>query len=437
MKMNKGQRLYKNAKKIILGGNMLLSKRPEMFLPNLWPSYFYKAKDIYVWDLNKIKYTDMICAVGQSILGYSNEKLNLEISKSIKLGNMTTLNCPEEVELTKKLLSLHPWAKMAKYARSGGEANAIAIRIARAASRKDGVAICGYHGWHDWYLSVNLRGKNKLSKHLLKGLEPAGVPKSLKNTVYPFKYGDYAEIEKIVKNKNIGTIKMEVSRLDLPNVPFLKKIRKLATKNKIVLIFDECTSGFRQNYGGLHMKYKVYPDIAMFGKALGNGFAITSVIGRKNIMKKAANSFISSTFWTERIGFVAGLKTLELMKQKNSWDIIVNNGKYFNFKIKNIAEKYNLKIQITGIESITSFNFLYKKNLAYKTFITQEMLKKKYLASNQIYLTIFHTKKIIDKYIKELDPIFKKIKSFEKNKINIKKFIKKEVCHQTFQRLNS
>jgi len=437
MKMNKGQRLYKNAKKIILGGNMLLSKRPEMFLPNLWPSYFYKAKDIYVWDLNKIKYTDMICAVGQSILGYSNEKLNLEISKSIKLGNMTTLNCPEEVELTKKLLSLHPWAKMAKYARSGGEANAIAIRIARAASRKDGVAICGYHGWHDWYLSVNLRGKNKLSKHLLKGLEPAGVPKSLKNTVYPFKYGDYAEIEKIVKNKNIGTIKMEVSRLDLPNVPFLKKIRKLATKNKIVLIFDECTSGFRQNYGGLHMKYKVYPDIAMFGKALGNGFAITSVIGRKNIMKKAGNSFISSTFWTERIGFVAGLKTLELMKQKNSWDIIVNNGKYFNFKIKNLAEKYNLKIQITGIESITSFNFLYKKNLAYKTFITQEMLKKKYLASNQIYLTIFHTKKIIDKYIKELDPIFKKIESFEKNKINIKKFIKKEVCHQTFQRLNS
>jgi glutamate-1-semialdehyde 2,1-aminomutase len=286
-------------------------------------------------------------------------------------------------------------------------------------------------------LSVNLRGKNKLSKHLLKGLEPAGVPKSLKNTVYPFKYGDYAEIEKIVKNKNIGTIKMEVSRLDLPNVQFLKKIRKLATKNKIVLIFDECTSGFRQNYGGLHMKYKVYPDIAMFGKALGNGYAITSVIGRKNIMKKAANSFISSTFWTERIGFVAGLKTLELMKQKNSWDIIVNNGKYFNFKIKNLAEKYNLKIQITGIESITSFNFLYKKNLAYKTFITQEMLKKKYLASNQIFLTIFHTKKIIDKYIKELDPIFKKIESFEKNRINIKKFIKKEVCHQTFQRLNS
>ena len=435
--MSKGQKLYLTAKKIILGGNMLLSKRPEMFLPNLWPSYYSRAKDIYVWDLNKKKYTDMICAVGQSILGYSNKKLNSKISKAITMGNMTTLNCPEEVGLTKKLLSLHPWAKMAKYARSGGEANAIAIRIARAATKKDAIAICGYHGWHDWYLSVNLRGKNKLSKHLLKGLDPLGVPKSLKNTVYPFKYGDFHEIEKIVKSKKVGTIKMEVSRLNLPDVNFLKKIRKLATKNKIVLIFDECTSGFRQNFGGLHMKYKIYPDIAMFGKALGNGYAITSVIGRKAIMKSAESSFISSTFWTERLGFVAGLETLKIMEQIKSWNVIRNYGKYFNQKIENLANKYELKINITGIESITSFNFLYKKNIAYKTFISQEMLKKKYLASNQIFITIYHTKKIINEYINKLDPVFKKIKYFENNNIDSKKFLKDKICHQNFQRLNS
>ena len=435
--MNKGQKLYISAKKIILGGNMLLSKRPEMFLPELWPAYFSKAQGINVWDLNKIRYTDMICAVGQSILGYSNKKLDLKITKSIKMGNMTTLNCPEEVELTKKLLLLHPWAQMAKFARSGGEANAMAIRIARAASKKDEVAICGYHGWHDWYLSVNLRGKNKLSKHLLKGLEPAGVPKSLKDSVYPFTYGNYEELLKIVNNKNIGTIKMEVSRGGLPDVAFLKKVRKLATKKKIILIFDECTSGFRQCLGGLHMKYKIYPDIAMFGKALGNGFAITSVIGKKAIMQKAANSFISSTFWTERIGFVAGVETLKLMDKKKSWKTIVKNGKYFNLRIKRLALKYDLDLKITGIESITFFNFISKKNIAYKTFITQEMLKKKYLASNLIYLSIYHTKKIIDKYMKDLDPVFKKISSFEKNNTNIKKFIKNKVCHQTFQRLNS
>ena len=435
--MNKGQKLYISAKKIILGGNMLLSKRPEMFLPELWPAYFSKAQGINVWDLNKIRYTDMICAVGQSILGYSNKKLDLKIIKSIKMGNMTTLNCPEEVELTKKLLSLHPWAQMAKFARSGGEANAMAIRIARAASKKDEVAICGYHGWHDWYLSVNLRGKNKLSKHLLKGLEPAGVPKSLKDSVYPFTYGNYEELLKIVNNKNIGTIKMEVSRGGLPDVAFLKKVRKLATKKKIILIFDECTSGFRQCLGGLHMKYKIYPDIAMFGKALGNGFAITSVIGKKAIMQKAANYFISSTFWTERIGFVAGVETLKLMNEKKSWKTIVKNGKYFNLKIKNLALKYDLNLKISGIESITFFNFISKKNIVYKTFITQEMLKKKYLASNLIYLSIYHTKNVIDKYMCDLDPVFKKISFFEKNNTKIQKFLKNEICHQTFQRLNS
>ena len=199
--MKKGQNLYNYAKKIILGGNMLLSKRPEMFLPDIWPAYFSKSKDINVWDLNNNKYTDMICAVGQNILGYSNKRLNSKIVNLIKQGNMTTLNCPEEVELTEKLLSLHPWADMAKFARSGGEANSIAVRIARAASGKDGVAICGYHGWHDWYLSVNLRGKNKLEKHLLKGLEPAGVPRSLKNTVFPFEYGNYSQLLNIVNKK--------------------------------------------------------------------------------------------------------------------------------------------------------------------------------------------------------------------------------------------
>ena len=276
-----GQRLYKKAKNIILGGNMLLSKRPEMFLPDLWPSYFSKSKNIDVWDLDKNRYIDFIFAVGQSTLGYSNSIIDKKVSKSIKRGNMTTFNCPEEVELSKKLIELHPWANMCKFARSGGEANAIAIRIARAASRKDGVAICGYHGWHDWYLSVNLRGKDKLSQHLLSGLDPNGVPKNLKNTVHPFNYGNINQLKKIIKNKNIGVIKMEVARNSLPDINFLKEVRKLANKNKIVLVFDECTSGFRRNLGGMHMLYGVYPDIAMFGKALGNGYAITAVIGKK------------------------------------------------------------------------------------------------------------------------------------------------------------
>jgi len=179
---------------------------------------------------------------------------------------------------------------MVRLARSGGEANAIAIRIARAASGRDKVAICGYHGWHDWYLSANLGDDKSLDGHLLPGLEPNGVPRNLQGTVFPFNYNNYPELEALVNSQDIGVIKMEVSRNKGPEDDFLGKVRRLATERKIVLIFDECTSGFRETFGGLHKKYGVEPDMAMFGKALGNGYGITATIGRREVMEAAQHS---------------------------------------------------------------------------------------------------------------------------------------------------
>jgi Glutamate-1-semialdehyde aminotransferase len=209
---------------------------------------------------------------------------------------MSTFNCPEEVIWQRNLIDIHSWSRSVRFARSGGEANAIAVRIARAASGKDNVAICGYHGWHDWYLAANLNNNKNLNEHLLSGLQPNGVPTNLKGTVFPFRYNKINEIEKLVKEKNIGVIKMEVFRNIEPEKNFLQKIRKLASDNGIVLVFDECTSGFRETFGGLHKKFNVEPDIAMFGKALGNGYAITAILGRKEVMECAQTSFISSTF---------------------------------------------------------------------------------------------------------------------------------------------
>ena len=171
--MGKGQNLYKKAKKIIPGGTMLLSKRPEMFLPELWPSYFSKAKGCMVWDLDGNQFIDMsIMGIGTNSLGYGNDSVDEAVSNVVNKGNMSTLNCPEEVYLAEKLIEINPWADMVRYARSGGEANSIAIRIARAATGKDNIAICGYHGWHDWYLSANHQGNDTLSNHLLSGLNP-------------------------------------------------------------------------------------------------------------------------------------------------------------------------------------------------------------------------------------------------------------------------
>ncbi len=433
--MGKGQKLWKRAKGIIPGGNMLLSKRSEMFLPDQWPSYFIKSSGCNVWDLDNNKFIDMsIMGIGTNILGYGHPLVDEAVKKTVSNGNMSTLNCPEEVYLAEKLVELHPWADMVKYARSGGEANAIAIRIARAASGRDNVAVCGYHGWHDWYLSVNLGSSDNLQDHLLPGLDPNGVPQSLENTVFPFKYNDFEELKNLVNSKDIGVIKMEVSRGTEPKNDFLKKVRKLADANNIVLIFDECTSGFRETFGGLHKKYNVEPDMAMFGKALGNGYAITATIGKKEIMEAAQTTFISSTFWTERIGPSAAIATLRVMEEIKSWEIITKTGISIKEGWQALADSHNVNIEQYGIPALAGFTIKSENALIYKTLITQEMLKNGYLASNTVYACTEHTPKILDNFFNTLDPIMKLISDCENGK-DVSELLDGPICHDGFKRL--
>lgn len=431
-----GQKLWKRAKQIIPGGNMLLSKRAEMFLPDQWPAYFSKAKGCKVWDLDGNEYIDMsIMGIGTNTLGYGHPEVDEAVRKTIDAGNMSTLNCPEEVYLAERLVELHPWADMVRFARSGGEANAVAIRIARAASGKDKVAFCGYHGWHDWYLAANLSDEKHLAGHLLPGLEPKGVPGNLRDTIFPFTYNRLDELETLVNAHDIGVIKMEVSRNRGPENGFLEKVRKLATDHGIVLIFDECTSGFRQTFGGLHKLYGVEPDMAMFGKALGNGYAITATIGRREIMQAAQATFISSTFWTERIGPTAALKTLEVMERLKSWDTITQTGLSIRQGWQQLADKHGLKIDHWGLPALTGFTIQSPNALAYKTLITQEMLAKGYLAGNSVYVCTEHIPEVVLEFFDALDPIFSLIKECEEGR-DIMSLLKGPVCHGGFKRLN-
>ncbi|MFL2803123.1 MAG: aminotransferase class III-fold pyridoxal phosphate-dependent enzyme [Paracoccaceae bacterium] len=436
-KMNSGQKLWKKAKKLIPGGNMLLSKRTEMFHPLKWPAYFDKAQGCNIWDLDGNKYIDMsLMGVGTNILGYANKDVDNYVKQNIDKSNMSTLNCPEEVFLAEKLVEMHPWSEMVRFARTGGEANSIAVRIGRAASGKDGVAICGYHGWHDWYLASNINDSENLKDHLLPGLEANGVPKELKNTTFPFYYNDLNGLKKVIDENNIGIIKMEVIRNFQPSNNFLQNVRELATKNNIILIFDECTSGFRENFGGIHLNYQVNPDIAIFGKALGNGYAITAAVGTRNVMEAAQKSFISSTFWTERIGVSAALKTLEIMEQNKSWEIITNIGKKIRMIWRDISNVYDLNINISGLLALSSFNFQSKNNLKYKTLITQEMLKNNILASNSVYTSVAHTNECLEKYSDQLNKVFLTIKNCEDEVKNIDTLIEGPICHDGFYRLN-
>ena len=433
--MGKGQKLYSKAKQIVAGGNMLLSKRPEMFLPEQWPSYFSKSKGCEVWDLDGKKYIDTLMMPGTNSLGYNYEEIDEAVKETINSGNMTTLNAPEEVELTERLVELHPWADMARFARSGGEANSVAIRLARAASGKDNVAFCGYHGWHDWYLASNLSDSKGLDGHLLPGLDPHGVPKNLKDSVHPFEYNNFDKLEELVKTKNIGVIKMEVYRNKEPENNFLHRIRKLANEHSIVLVFDECTSGFRKNFGGLHKLYDVEPDVAMFGKALGNGYAVTAVLGKREVMQAAEKSFISSTFWTERIGSSAALATLKAMDKEKSWEKITSTGEAINREWIKLSQEYELPITISGLAALTTFTFKSKNALAYKTLITQEMLKKGYLAATAVYVCTAHTPEIVKTYLENLKPLFQTIKECEEGR-DVMQLLEGPIAHGGFKRLN-
>lgn len=435
--MRTGQNLYQKAKQIIPGGTMLLSKRPEMFLPDNWPSYYSKSKGCKVWDLDGNEYIDMcIMGIGTNTLGYGHDEVDAAVMQTIQNGNMSTLSCPEEVWLAEELIAMNPWAHMVRFARSGGEANAIAIRIARAASGKDKVAICGYHGWHDWYLSTNHNEGDGLSGHLLPGLNPNGVPKNLKNTVFPFHYNNIEELETLIRNEDIGVIKMEVVRNFGPEDGFLQKVRDLATKNGIVLVFDECTSGFRETYGGIFQKYGVEPDMAMFGKTIGNGYALTAVVGKRDIMESAQKTFISSTFWTERIGPTAALKSLEIMRRINSWDIITERGIKMQKGWADIAERHGISISIAGIPSLSTYSFKGENALKYKTLLTQEMLKKGFLASTNFYASIAHEDKYFDTYFEALDEVYAVISDCEDDLKTVDELLEGPVCHSGFKRLN-
>lgn len=435
MKKNKGVESWNRAKRLIPGGTQLLSKRSEMFVPEQWPSYFKKAKGVEVWDLDDTHYIDMsIMGVGTCILGYADDDVNEAVKKVIDAGSMCTLNSPEEIELAELLLHLHSWADMVRYAKTGGEAMAIAVRIARAFTGKEKIAFCGYHGWHDWYLSANLADDKNLDGQLLPGLKPLGVPRGLKGTAIPFNYNRIDELRRIVEVNDVGVIIAEPIRHHEPENDFLGKIREIANRIGAVLIFDEITSGWRMNVGGVHELYNVYPDIVVYGKAMSNGFPMAAIIGRREIMDMAQESFISSTYWTERTGPAAAIATINKMLEKEVPSHLCKTGNSISKGWKKIANEHGLDITVMGIPPLPTMAFNHKNSQALHTLFTQEMLKKGFLASKRVSVTYSHSEEHIDEYLRSVDEVFGLIKRAIEND-NVFDILKGPVAHEGFKRL--
>jgi glutamate-1-semialdehyde 2,1-aminomutase len=380
-----------------------------MFALGYWPGYYEKAKGSEVWDLDGNRFVDMsIGGIGANVLGYADPDVNAAVKRAIEDGSSCSLNCPEEVELADLLCKIHPWAEKVRFARSGGESMAMAVRIARAYAKKDKIAFCGYHGWHDWYLAANLATESALNEHLLPGLNPAGVPKVLAGTVLPFSYNNLEELKIIARSygREIGAIVMEPIRSNDPNSGFLEGVREIANQIKAVLVIDEISAGFRLTDGGAHLVLNLEPDIAVFSKAMGNGFPIGAVIGKSDVMEAAQETFISSTMFTERIGPTAALATIKKFSESNVSAHLMRMGKRVQAGWGELAKRHGIEILIGGIAPLAHFALLHEKAMTMKALFIKLMLQKGFLASNLFYAMYTHQDQHVESYLEAADETF-------------------------------
>ncbi len=419
------QATYARAKQLIPGGTQLLSKRPEMFAPGLWPAYARQARGCEVIDLDGRRFIDMTTSgIGSCLLGYADPDVTTAVQRRIALGSMSTLNAAEEVELAELLIELHPWAEQARFARAGGESMAVAVRIARAATGRDKIAFCGYHGWSDWYLAANVNpagagdslksaggAEDNLHEHLLPGLAPAGVPRGLAGTALPFTYNRLDELEQLIARHGpeIAAVVMEPTRSTDPEPGFLEGVRELCDRCGATLVFDEISSGWRMVLGGVHLKYGVMPDIAVFAKALGNGHPMAAIIGRRRVMEAAQTSFISSTYWTEAVGPTAALATIRKLRDVNIAAHTRHIGGLMRDGWKNLGHRVGVPVKISGHSALLHLSFDHEQAAALGTLLTARMLERGFLTASGFYPSYAHKEHHITRYLAALEPVFTEI----------------------------
>ncbi len=406
------QQLYRRAKQMIPGGVQLLSKRPEMYAPEKWPAYYHAARGCEITDLDGNTFLDMTqMGIGCCLLGYADPLVSKAVMHRLQQGSMCTLNSPDEVQLAEELLQLHPWAKCARFLRSGGEAMAAAVRIARATTNRSVVAFCGYHGWHDWYLAANRTSGgdcDALQSHLLSGLSTKGVPTQLSDTAMPFRYNQIEDLHAIVRRegKNLAAVVMEPTRSTNPQEGFLESVRELCDQTGAVLIVDEITAGWRLWLGGSHLKFGLQPDIAVFAKALGNGHPIAAVIGRAKIMQAAQESFISSTYWTEGVGPAAALATLRRFRENDVPAHLARIGKMIQTGLQELGQTHIVPIKVSGHYAMTNIAFEHVDSAALLTLFTVRMLEHKILCGGVFYPSFTHESKHVELYLNAANAVF-------------------------------
>ena len=413
-RIKRSMELFEHAKQIMPAGTQLISRRPTRFAYGITPVYAERAKGSHIWDVDGEEYIDWGSSCGAIILGYANPVVDEAVREQIAKGSIYTINHPLEIEVAEELIRTVPCAEMVRYTKGGGEACALAVRIARGATGKDKILFCGYHGWLDWYQAANLSA-GTLDQHLFPGIDPIGVPKALKGTIEPFKYGDQDDLDARLKahDGELAAIIMEPIRSEVPPEGYLEGVRELATRYGVVLIFDEVSTGLRPAVGGAQEMLGVTPDLSAFAKSISNGYAMGAVVGKREVMEPASRMFVSSSYWSDCVGLAACRATLAEVRRRRGPERLRELGALLQSRMNDAISDVGLSATCGGFLHHPATTFHIDDTALQKKVVTlyiQEMSKRNHIGYASYYLNLSHTEEDIDSLVAASHEAFTVIK---------------------------
>ena len=381
--LSRSAQLKAKARQLIPSCTQTFSKGPTQFVQGVAPVFLARGEGSHVWDVDGNEYIDYPMALGAIILGHNDPGVTQAVKTQMQDGTIFSLPHPLEVEVAERLVELIPCAEMVRFGKNGSDATAGTVRVARAYTGRDIIACCGYHGWQDWYIGTTTRSK--------------GVPQSVQDLTIPFEYNDLASLERIFSEypSQVAAVIMEPVGVVEPQDKFLREVRQLTEREGSLLIFDEVLTGFRLALGGAQEYFQVKPDLACLGKAMGNGYAISAVVGRREIMGLFDEVFFSFTFGGDVLSLAAAKATIDELQTKNVISHLWEQG-------TRLRDGYNIAARKSGIDRYTEcvglpprtvINFRAESGvdpLMVKSLFQQECLKRGVLVSASQNLCYSH-----------------------------------------------
>ena len=435
----RSQALYARAGELIPGWTQLISRRADQFARGVSPVYAQRAKGSRFIDVDENEYIDWVNAVGAVILGHADEVVDGAVKEQIDRGSLYTLNSPLELELAEELCATLPSAEMVRYTKGGGEACAVATRIARGTTGRDKILICGYHGWHDWYQAANFGVDPESGEYPFAGIEPIGVPKALAGTVIPFSYGNLTQLAELLEQHGgeVAAIMMEPARSTLPPADYLAGVQALARAHNVILIFDEVSCGWRQAIGGIQSIVGVTPDMTVVAKAMSNGYPMGAVVGARAVMEPAARMFISSSYWSDNIGLVASLTTIRELKRRDAETRFREIGEKLRLALNAAMTDVGLPGRCIGLHSNPMVNIEVPAGIDARkvsTLFIQEMARRGIHTYMSFKATLAHTDADIEQTAAAARAAFAIIKSGLENDA-LDRLLVADVSKEPFRRL--